>query len=147
MISTGYVTADADDDYRRARRRQAWARFSARLLGGRVDLLVFADVVAALGRAGERDLGLRTVPLDAVVGTVGRARDFDHRFRPRASADPRRWQWLDRAARTGEFVGPVELYRVGDRHFVRDGHHRVSVAKALGRTTIDAYVTEVLTRR
>jgi len=147
VISTGYVTADADDDYRRARRRQAWARFSARLLGGRVDLLVFADVVAALGRAGERDLGLRTVPLDAVVGTVGRARDFDHRFRPRASADPRRWQWLDRAARTGEFVGPVELYRVGDRHFVRDGHHRVSVAKALGRTTIDAYVTEVLTRR
>jgi hypothetical protein len=146
VISTGYVTADADDDYRRARRRQAWARFAARLLGGRADLLVFSDVVATLGRAGERELGLRTVPLDTVVGTVGRARDFDHRFRPRASADPRRWRWLDRAARTGEFVGPVELYLVGDRHFVRDGHHRVSVALALGRTTIDAYVTEVLTR-
>lgn len=145
MISTGYAVADADDDYRRMRRRQAWSRVAARLRGEPADLLVFADVVTACGRAGERDLGLQTVDLATVVGTEGRARDFDHRFRPRASADPRRWQRLYRDTRTGEFVGPIDLYRVGNHHFVRDGHHRVSVAKALGRTTIDAYVTEVLT--
>jgi hypothetical protein len=57
-----------------------------------------------------------------------------------------RWERIANAARRGEPLPPISVYRVGDVHFVRDGHHRVSVARALGRDTIDAYVVEVVTR-
>ena len=57
-----------------------------------------------------------------------------------------RWERIANAARRGESLPPISVYRIGDVHFVRDGHHRVSVARALGRDTIDAYVVEVVTR-
>jgi hypothetical protein len=86
------------------------------------------------------------VRLDSIVGSVDRTRDFDRRFRPTSARVRERWQRLALAARRGEPVPPIEVYRVGDLHFVQDGHHRVSVAHALGLVVIDAYVTEVLTR-
>jgi hypothetical protein len=57
-----------------------------------------------------------------------------------------RWERLDLAQRRGAAIPPIDVYRVGDLHFVKDGHHRVSVARATGHKTIEAYVTEVLTR-
>jgi hypothetical protein len=57
-----------------------------------------------------------------------------------------RWERIANAVRRGEAMPPISVYRIGDVHFVRDGHHRVSVARALGRTHIDAYVVEVVTR-
>ena len=70
--------------------------------------------------------------------------EFDRSFRP-PSADARRWERIAQAQRRGESLPPISVYRVGDLHFVEDGHHRVSVARALGPTHIDAYVTEVST--
>jgi ParB-like chromosome segregation protein Spo0J len=102
--------------------------------------------VAALGRRGERRLGLRIVPLESIVGSVDRARDFDRWFRPRSGRSRERWERLARAQRRGEAIPPIDVYRVGELHFVRDGHHRVSVAHALGLRAIEAYVTEVTTR-
>jgi hypothetical protein len=102
--------------------------------------------VAALGRTSERQLGLQVVPLDAVVGTVDRTRDFDRQFRPTTGRVRARWERIAAATRRGESMPPIDVYRIGDLHFVRDGHHRVSVARALGRRDIDAYVTEVTTR-
>jgi hypothetical protein len=99
-----------------------------------------------VGLVSERRLGLQTIRLDSIVGSVDRTRDFDRRFRPTSARTRERWQRLALAARRGEAVPPIEVYRVGDLHFVQDGHHRVSVAHALGLTTIDAYVTEVVTR-
>ena len=86
------------------------------------------------------------MPLDAIVGSVDRSRDFDRRFRPTSGRSRGRWEQIAAAARRGEALPPVDLLRVGELYFVRDGHHRVSVARALGRTDIDAYVTEVTTR-
>jgi len=103
-------------------------------------------VVAALGRTGERELGLQVVELDTIVGTVDRKTGFDRSFRPTSSRVRARWERVAAAMRRGEPLPPVSLYRVGEVHFVRDGHHRVSAARALGWGDIDAYVTEVRTR-
>jgi ParB-like nuclease family protein len=147
-VSTGFPDSDARDDFTRARRRQTLARLTARLRGrpGDVDqILPFEEVVHALGRRGERYVGLQTIPLDKVVGTVDRSREFDRQFRPTSGRPRERWERIAAAMRRGEAMPPIEVYRVGDLYFVKDGHHRVSVARHLGLDTIDAYVTEVLT--
>jgi hypothetical protein len=146
---TGFPVADAENDFLRARRRQVLSRLAAWLRRQPDDvniMLPFDEVVAALGRTGERRLGLQVITLDSIVGSVDRSREFDRRFRPTSGQVRERWQRLALAQRRGESIPPIEVYRVGDMHFVMDGHHRVSVAHALGLKTIDAYVTEVMTR-
>ena len=149
MRDTGYPRADAQNDFARLRRQQVLSRLGSWLRREPDDvseILPFHEVVAALGRTGERDLGLQQIPLDSVCGSVDRTQDFDRWFRPLSEATRERWERLDRAQRLGETVPPIEVYRVGELHFVRDGHHRVSVALALHLRTIDAFVTEVTTR-
>jgi hypothetical protein len=149
MADTGFPAADAEHDFLRIRRRQVLSRLAGWLRrepDDVSDVLPFDEVVAALGRTGERRLGLQVIPLDSIVGSVDRTRDFDRWFRPRSGRSRERWERLARAQRRGEAIPPVDVYRVGDLHFVRDGHHRVSVAHALGFRSIDAYVTEVTTK-
>ncbi|MGW5054181.1 chromosome partitioning protein ParB [Actinokineospora sp. NPDC004072] len=146
---TGFPHADAENDFLRMRRRQVLSRLGAWLRREPDDvniMLPFDEVVAALGRVGERRLGLRTIELDSIVGSVDRTSDFDRRFRPTSGRARQRWERLALAQRRGEAVPPISVYRVGDLHFVIDGHHRVSVAHAMNLRTIDAYVTEIITR-
>jgi hypothetical protein len=146
---TGFPLADAENDFTRMRRQQVLSRLAAWLRREPDDvniMLPFDEVVDALGQVSERRLGLRVVRLDSIVGSVDRTRDFDRRFRPTSGRVRERWQRLALAQRRGEAVPPIDVYRIGDLHFVSDGHHRVSVAHALGLATIDAYVTEVVTR-
>ncbi|MCE0766136.1 chromosome partitioning protein ParB [Pseudonocardia kujensis] len=149
-MDTGFPQADAEHDFLRQRRRQVLSRLVAWLRHEPDDvseILPFDEVVAALGRTGERRLpGIQVVDLDTVVGSVDRTTDFDRWFRPRSRHSRERWERLARAQRRGETIPPVDLYRVGGLHFVRDGHHRVSVAHALGLRTIDALITEVTTK-
>jgi hypothetical protein len=148
MPDTGFPRADVENAFLRARRRQVLARLASRLRREPDDvnlILPFDEVIAALGRTGERSLGLQTIRLDTVVGTVDSRRDFDRHFRPTSGRSRERWERLALAQRRGEAVPPIEVYRVGDLHFVVDGHHRVSIALATGQKTIDAYVTEILT--
>jgi hypothetical protein len=145
---TGFPRADVENDFLRARRRQILSRLAQRLRRVPDDvnlILPFDEVVAALGRRGERQLGLETIRLDTIVGTVDSRRDFDRRFRPTSGRVRERWERLALAQRRGEPIPPIDVYRVGDQHFVKDGHHRVSIAIATGLATIDAYVTEVRT--
>ena len=145
---TGLPSADAQSDFSRARRRRALAQLSARLR--RADdvnhILPFEEVVRALGRTGERRLGEHTIALDSIVGTVDRGREFDRAFRPTSPRVRERWERINLAQRRGTALPPIDVYRIGDMHFVKDGHHRVSVARALGHRDINAYVTEVLTQ-
>jgi hypothetical protein len=146
---TGFPAADAQDDFLRARRRATLAKLAHRLARepGDVDVILpFDEVVEALGRVGERNLGLQTVPLESILGTVDRTTGFDRQFRPTTSHVRVRWERIANAMRRGEPLPPISLFRIGEVHFVRDGHHRVSVARALGFKEIDAYVTEVITR-
>ena len=133
----------------RARRRAVASRLNARLRGEPDDVrmvLPYEEVIAALGYMSERRIGLKVVALDTIVGSVDRARDFDRSFRPTSGRVRSRWEHIDAMMRRGEPLPPIDLLRIGEIHFVRDGHHRVSVARALGRTDIDAYVTDVLTK-
>ena len=146
---TGFPRADVENDFLRARRRQVVTRIARRLRRQPDDvnlMLPLDEVVAALGRRGERRLGLQTIRLETVVGTVDSGRDFDRRFRPTSTRVRERWERLALAQRRGEAIPPIDVYRVGDMHFVQDGHHRVSIAIATGAKTIDAYVTEIETQ-
>ena len=145
---TGFPRADVENDFLRVRRRQVLARLASRLRREPDDvniILPYDEVVAALGLRGESYLGLQTIRLETVVGTLDSRRDFDRRFRPTSSRVRERWERLALAQRRGESIPPIDVYRIGDLHFVKDGHHRVSIALAGRQKTIDAYVTEVLT--
>jgi hypothetical protein len=148
-MSTGSPSQDAQHDFSRARRARLLSDIARRLRREPDDvglILPFEEVVDALGRAGQVDRGLQVVQLDAIVGTVDRAADFDRGFRPTSQRLRSRWERIAAAQRRGEAMPPVSLFLVGELYFVRDGHHRVSVAKSQGRDDIDAYVTEVTTR-
>ncbi|MHA6780478.1 chromosome partitioning protein ParB [Pseudonocardia saturnea] len=149
MADTGFPVADAQNDYLRLRRRQVLSRLAHWLRREPDDvseILPFDEVVAALGYTGERRIGQQVIALETIVGSVDRTRDFDRWFRPRNARTRERWERLARAQRRGESIPPIDVYRVGELHFVRDGHHRVSVAIAMKLRTIDALVTEVSTK-
>ena len=147
-LDTGVPSVDAQDDFTRARRRYELDRLGSWLRHdpGQDRLLQFDQVIGELGFRGEYYLGLRTIRLDTVVGTVDKACDFDRRFWPASARDRQRWAELDGAERGGAVLPPIEVLRVGGLYFVKDGHHRVSVARAPGQM-IDADVTEILTQR
>ena len=118
---TGFPRADVADEFLRARRRQVLARLAHRLRGEPDDvnlILPFDEVVAALGRRGERSLGLQTIELDSIVGTMDSRRDFDRHFRPTSSRVRERWERLALAQRRGESIPPIDAYRVGEMHFI-----------------------------
>src|ERR671919_25594 len=147
-VDTGFTAQDAQTDFSRARRRQQLSRLAARLRREPDDInviLPFDEVVEALGYRGERNLGLETIELDSIVGTVDRSREFDRLFRPTSRRLRQRWERINKAIREGKGMPPIDVYRIGELHFVRDGHHRVSVARALGLEVIEARVTEILT--
>lgn len=149
MADTGFSSQDAQSDFSKARRQAAMAKLAGRLrrqAGDVSTLLPFEEVVQALGRTGEKRLGLQSIELGTIVGSVDRAREFDQEFRPTSGRVRQRWQRINEAQRRGEGMPPIEVYRVGGLHFVNDGHHRVSVARHLDREVIEAYVTEVQTR-
>jgi hypothetical protein len=148
-MSTGVPREDARVAFDRERRRRALARIVAKLRSEPDDvssMLPFEEVVAALGRTSESDLGVQLIPLDSIVGTVDRGRgEFDRDFRPSAQARAR-WERIAAARRRGEAMPPIDVYRISDLHFVKDGHHRVSVARAHGDSDIEARVREVQTK-
>lgn len=148
MADTGFNSQDAQTDFSRARRRQVGRRLTSRLRREPDDIdqiLPFDEVLEALGRTGEQRLGIKSIELDSIVGTVDRGRDFDRRFRPTSHRVRQRWQGIATAMRKGQSMPPIDVYRVGEFHFVEDGHHRVSVARQMGMEVIDASVTEIRT--
>lgn len=106
-------------------------------------LLRLKEAVDMSSFNGQHDLGLQVVPIERIIGTLGRASDFDNDFRPRRSTARRRWISIYQAQYDGVGLPAVELYKVGDSYFVEDGHHRVSVAHANGQMYIDAHVIEI----
>lgn len=118
----------------------------AELSGRSGDLLPFDQVREGL-RLGEPagQARLEEIPLDRIVGSVGRYRDFNRAFLPRPHLDPARWVRIDQL-RGRQPLPPIDVFQVGDAYFVRDGNHRVSVARARGDTTIRAHVIEIPVR-
>jgi hypothetical protein len=108
-------------------------------------LLSYEDIRSQLKAVEERERGTQLIPVDQIVGSVGRYRDFTREFLPRQGANRERWKRLDVAVNRLQDLPPIEVYKLGDVYFVRDGNHRVSVAHANGFTHIEAIVTEIRT--
>lgn len=90
---------------------------------------------------GSHYAGTQSVPIRQILGSEGRCDDFDADFRPLHTRTKKRWLSIALARYKGMILPMVDLIQVGDIYFVRDGHHRISVAKALGQTYVDAQVT------
>ena len=133
-------------DFRRARREASMQRLMARITGKSTDLLAYNDVCDRLKVSGAKELGVQEVPLDAIVGSVGRYKDFTRSFMPKSDDDETRWVGVKTAVNDMRGVPPIDVYKVGDAYFVNDGNHRVSVARQLGSDTIAAHVVEVVSR-
>ncbi len=148
-MSTGMPREDAKIAFDRERRRRALSRLASRMRFEADDvshMLPFEEVVAALGASGRVARGEQVIPLDAIVGTVDRRADeFDRSFRP-ASSTRGRWERIAEARKRGEAMPPIDVFQIGDLYFVQDGHHRVSVARAMGDKDINANVVEVRTK-
>ena len=142
-----YMSIDeqVDADFTRARRRSFVRRMKARLRGdpSSTSSLSFEEVRKALGATNKFRLGRRVVPVERVVGSVGRYRDFDQTFLPAKASVEEKWKRIDRAFHRGKELPPVVLYKVGEAYFVEDGNHRVSVARYQGVDWIDAEVVEL----
>ena len=138
----------ADKDFTRARRRAFLRRIGAFLRRdpGSNRLLSFDEVKSALGAVEQVYLGMRTVPVEKIVGSVGRHRDFDRAFLPSKGGLETRWKRIDQMMHRAEELPPISLYKIGDAYFVRDGNHRVSVARQIGVEMIDAEVIELRSR-
>jgi len=139
LAPTVWGELEADKAFRRAARPRRRAALLARFRRSRFGALPIFDEGRRTGSASRR--GVREIPLDAIKGTTepNRAAQFDQEFRP-ARIARRRWQSVWLAFHRGATLPPISVVRFGDAYAIRDGHHRVSVAKALGAPSIRAIV-------
>ncbi len=129
-------------DFDRARQK-AFLRDLVSLFGRRRnDLIPYHEIRQRLSPERESYRGLQQVPIDKIVGSMDRFNDFDRTFLPRQGHTARRWKSVDRAFYQDVTLPPIQLYKVGDIYFVKDGNHRVSVARERGGEFIDAEVIE-----
>lgn len=138
--------SEAIEDFHRARRKAALNALLGLLTRNEQQLFSYEEVRRKLRATTERDRGRQEVPLDKIVGSVGRYRDFSRDFLPLFDGDLQRWAQVRMAVGGSRGLPPIEVYQIGEGYFVKDGNHRVSVARQLGAKTIEAYVTEVKTK-
>ena len=136
----------AIQDFQAAHQRASIQEVLARITGKSTQLLSYEEVAEKLKLRIRTEVGVRSIPLDAIVGSVGRYTDFTRTFLPRRAGDKDRWAGV-RAAflENGAGLPPIDVYKVGDVYFVIDGNHRVSVARQEKLSTIEAHVIEVRT--
>jgi nucleotide-binding universal stress UspA family protein len=144
LSSAGF--AEAVEDFRRARRAASLEQIISRISGRSAELLSYERVRRQLGAGGQKVQVRRNIPLDAIIGSVGRYTDFTRSFLPKEGIDEHRWARVKTEVTGLVGLPPIEVYQIGEAYFVRDGHHRVSVARRLEAKTIDAYVTEIQTK-
>lgn len=146
MTTRNYIKAI--QDFKNARRQAALDEIIAQITGRKeeIQLLPYDEVRKKLRATETSSQRLEDIPLDAIVGSVGRYHEFTRSFLPRKSTTQGRWARV--MAETLGMTGlpPVEVYKIGEAYFVKDGNHRVSVARQLGNETIQGYVTEVKTK-
>jgi hypothetical protein len=145
MIGYVDIAEQVDADFTRALRRAFVHRLGARLRRDLSSSLApsFEEAASTSGARNRMRLGRRVVAVDKIVGSVGRSRDFDKDFLPIRRSLGQRWKRVDRAFHRGIELPPVELYEIGDRYFVVDGNHRISVARYQGVEWVEAEVTRL----
>jgi len=136
----------AIQDFHHARRKANLREIIASLTGKSTELLSYEAVRRGLRAVEESKQELREIPLDAIVGSVGRYTDFTRDFLPRSDSDKERWAQVMAKTQGLSGLPPIEAYKISEVYFVLEGNHRVSVARQLGASHIEAFITEVRTR-
>ncbi len=145
QVSITYMDQLAIEKFNKAFRKGMWRTIFS-WFSKRCNHLLSLDQDSLKGnKQGQHYAGIQTVALDQIVGSTGRAREFDRAFFPRQTHTMQRWLRLAKANYRSEALPPVDLIKIGDHYFVTDGNHRVSVARALGQAHIEAKVVEVVT--
>jgi hypothetical protein len=130
----------ARSDFGRLRTRETITRILSLLKARQDEMLSLGDVRSLLRPDSETYKGMRTIAIDRIVGSEGRYKDFNRAFLPRHDKLMRRWMNVDMAHYQDVQLPPIKVFEIGGAYFVRDGNHRVSVAKAKGAEFIDAEV-------
>lgn len=147
MESTNQLQHDtAVADFKRARKKAALRQMMARFSRKSNELLAYEDVCRQLIKDEAVKLGVQEIPIDAIIGSVGRYKDFTRDFLPMKDSDEERWVGVKTAVMEMTGIPPIDVYKVDEVYFVIDGNHRISVARELGTKSITARVTEVPTR-
>lgn len=137
---------EAKSEFESARFSSLLNNLKSFISGKENKLLSFEKISKDLNLYNQRYLGIRTVDLDDIVGSIDRYKDFDRHFLPRKANLEHRWSNIYSAYKRNISLPLVKLYKVGNIYFVLDGNHRVSVAKRMGVKYIDADVTEFTTK-
>jgi nucleotide-binding universal stress UspA family protein len=133
-------------DFNEARRKAQLQEIVARMRGVPNNLFSYEEVRKKLKAVESSIRALEDIPLEAIIGSVGRYTDFTRDFLPRQDSDRSRWASVMEQTTGLEGLPPIEVYKIGDAYFVKDGNHRVSVARQLGAHHIQAFITEVKSR-
>jgi nucleotide-binding universal stress UspA family protein len=136
----------AVDDFRSARGKANLEKIFARFSKRSINLLPYEEVVKKLRAVESGKIELKEIPLDAIVGSVGRYSDFTRSFLPQHDSDEGRWTRVHVAMMKDAGLPPIEVYQIGEAFFVLDGHHRVSIARQMNSPSIEAYVRKVQTK-
>lgn len=138
--------SSAINDFHKARDRALFKEIVGRITGQSTELLSYDEVRRRLKAVGTSQVGLRDIPLSAIIGSVGRYNDFTRDFLPKKDSISSRWTSIKTAVSGLTGLPPIEVYQIGEAYFVKDGNHRVSVARSIGASHISAYVTVVQSR-
>jgi hypothetical protein len=141
--SSTYTYNAAKADFETALRKGFWNSIVSWITQKDNTLMPYDEIRKSLPLSAEHYMGLRNIPVDKIVGSVGRYHDFDRAFLPLRNTTKGRWISVDRAHLENVNLPPIEVYKVGEVFFVRDGNHRVSVARERGQIYIDADVIEI----
>ena len=134
---------DTQPNYDSAVSKGWWRQIASRLTGKSTELQSFDEVCDQHALKSRHELGACVVSINQIIGSVGRCGDFDCAFYPRKTTTRDRWMSIARASYQNIALPLVELYKVGEAYFVKDGHHRISVARASGQDFIDATVVVI----
>ena len=130
----GVSKGSALEDFHKARRRATMEQIMGQVTGNSTSLLSYEDVRRKLKAGSMAGKGIQEIPLDAIIGSVGRYSDFTRSFLPRRDEDSERWTNVEIATTGLIGLPPISVYQIGDGYFVIDGNHRVSVARQLNAT-------------
>ncbi len=133
----------ANEDFAKARARGRMQSLLNALQWRNSDLLSLYEVTSLIKPKKETYMGIKTIPVEKIIGSEGRYHDFTNAFYPKRDMLRGRWESIDRAHKTYIDLPPISVYKLGEWYFVRDGNHRVSVARTQGVAFIDAEVVEL----
>ncbi len=139
------MNSTASSDFNKAKSKAIFNTVLNILRPEKRELLSFYDVKTLVRTKTESYKGMQVIKIDDIAGSEGRYHDFNKAFLPKREHLRKRWESIDKAYITDVILPPIKLYKIGEVYFVRDGNHRVSVAKAQGMFSIDAEVIELTT--